>query len=265
LVVRGLSVRGQVYSLDPWYPFGGLFYGIGVEPWRNPLDVALWFLPCLFISELFFWSIIKYVSKRFQFPTFIILGVIGYCTSLWLPFRLPWSADVALTAVLFHGLGYSYRNMDKQVIRLPLGWKISGAIFIGILGFVLSIINGKADMNYNFYGNLLFFYCASFAGIYFWYYVIHTLPINRAVSYIGKNTIIIVGLLGVSSFVIRGIQYLLFGTLDSLGKAGIITTIIYSILDITLLVPVMHLINRFTPFILGRDTLARQSELNYRR
>ena len=51
-VVRGLSVRGQIYSLDPWYPFWGLFYGIGVEPWRNPLDVALWFLPCLFISEL---------------------------------------------------------------------------------------------------------------------------------------------------------------------------------------------------------------------
>ena len=251
-VVRGLSVRGQVYSLDPWYPFGGIFYGIGIEPWRNPLDIALWFLPCLFVSEIVFWSINKYIKRNYFVFVLIIFGIIGYCASLWLPFRLPWSADVALTAVVFYGIGYGYRNMDKQVISLPLVWKISGTILLAVLGFTLSVINGKADMNYNLYGNPLFFYCAAFSGIYFWYYVIRVLPHNRAVAYIGQNTIILVGLLGISSFIIRGFHYLLFGALGSMGKSGIIETVIYSILAISLLIPVMYLINRFAPFILGR-------------
>jgi fucose 4-O-acetylase-like acetyltransferase len=36
IVVRSLSLRGQALAIDPWLPFLGVFYGIGVDPWRNP-------------------------------------------------------------------------------------------------------------------------------------------------------------------------------------------------------------------------------------
>ena len=251
-IVRGLSVRGQVYSLDPWYPFFGIFVGIGVEPWRNPLDIALWFLPCLFVTEIIYWFVNKYKKTRRMYLVLSVIGLIGYISSIWSPYRLPWSIDTAATAVIFYCVGHRYRNLEMDIRKIHLIWKIMVIAAFAILGFGLGMLNGKADMNYNHYGNPLLFYCGAFAGIYLWYYIISACPINRLVTFIGKNTIILVGLLGISTFILRGLHYLLFGTLGSIGKSGIISTVIYCTFSICMLIPVMYLINRFCPFILGR-------------
>lgn len=157
VIVRGLSVRGQVLSLDPWHPFLGIFYGVGVGQWRNPLDIALWFLPCLFVTTMIFWYINKYLSGRSQVFALIIIGAIGLMTSMWLPFRLPWSADVALTAVVFYGTGYIARKRDEQISNLKWFWKAAVMASLAAIGFLLSFINVKVDMNHNFYGNPLLF------------------------------------------------------------------------------------------------------------
>jgi acyltransferase len=251
-VVRSLSIRGQAFSLNPWFPFWGIFYGLGVEPWRNPLDIALWFLPCLFVTEMIFWHINKYTRGISLVLALIICGVMGYVTSIWVPFRLPWSADVALSAVVFYALGYNFKKLGDPTNNLRRIWKIIIMAALAVLGFWLSLVNGKADMNYNFFGNPFLFYGAAFAGIYFWYSMIRILPTVGAISYIGQNTIVLVGLVGITAFVLQGFMYLLFGSLPTIGKAGLLETIIYTVLEIILLMPVMYVINRFAPFILGR-------------
>lgn len=251
-VVRSLSIRGQVFTVNPWFPFCGIFYGIGVGQWRNPLDIALWFLPCLFVADMIFWHINKYLRGGHKVFALIIFGIVGYVTSRWVPFRLPWSADVAFTAVVFYSAGSMARNRDAKIINLWLVWKIVAMASLAALGFSLSFINGKPDMNYNFYGNPFLFYSAAFAGIYFWYYMIRLIPTVRVIEYIGQNTIILIGLLGVSSFILRGSYYVLFGALSTVEKTGLIETVIYTVLEISLLIPVMYVINRFAPFILGR-------------
>ena len=251
-VVRSFSIRGQVFSINPWFPFWGIFYGIGVDQWRNPIDIALWFLPCLFVTEMIFWHINNYFRGSTQLFAVLLCGIVGYVTSIWAVFRLPWSVDVAFTAIVFYSVGNIARNWDERIISLKWIWKIVGMTSLAVLGYCLSLINGKPDMNYNFYGSPLLFYSAAFSGIYFWYYMIRLLPTMRLFEYMGQNTIILIGLAGVFSFILRGSYYLLFGSLYTVEKTGFIETVIYTVLEISLLIPVMYVINRFAPFILGR-------------
>jgi fucose 4-O-acetylase-like acetyltransferase len=193
-VVRALSVRGQVHSIDPLWPFVGIFYGIGIGEWRNPLDNALWFLPCLFVTEVLFWILNRHAKGVYRLGVVVLFGLSGYLMSIWMPFRLPWSIDVGFTAVVFYALG----NIAKQRNELLFAgkWATLLVYLIGIAGFVGAIINGKADMNYNKLNNPFLFYIAAFAGIYFWNYIFHLIPLSRLLSYIGRNTIILVGLSG---------------------------------------------------------------------
>lgn len=64
VIVRSLSIHGESLSMDPIKPFIGIFYGIGVNGWAIPLDTALWFLPCLFITEILMWLINSYFKNE---------------------------------------------------------------------------------------------------------------------------------------------------------------------------------------------------------
>ena len=251
LVVRSLSIRGQSLSQDPLQPFWGIFYGVGVDPWRNPLDITLWFLPCLFVAEIFYWFICDNFKGTFRTIVVILFLIGGYCTTIWMPFRWPWSADVALTAVLFYYAGNLARRMDEKLDNINIGWKIFLICLTGTIMLLLSKCDVKADLNYNHYGNPVLFIITAFSGIYFSYLLVRKIYISRIISYVGQNTIIFIGLGGVSSFFIRGIFYIVTGSVTS-GKIGIIETIIYSCLEICLFLPVMYIINRYFPFILGR-------------
>ncbi len=253
LVVRSLSVRGGVYSIEPWQSFVGIIYGIGSGPWHHPLNVALWFLPCLFITDIYFWFInVRLGSLKARIVALCFFCFTGLLFSCVLPFRMPWSADVALCAVIFYTAGYYTGRNDSFLNHVTLKQKTTAIIFFGVLNFLLALANGKADLNYNFYGNPLFFFGAAFSGILFWYLIIRETRDFRFISYLGENTIILIGMAGISSFVLRGLSYLLFNNLLVENKFFLFDSLVYSIFEIALIVPVIYMINRFAPFILGR-------------
>jgi fucose 4-O-acetylase-like acetyltransferase len=257
VVVHSLSVRGNVFSIDPWPPFAGIFYGVGSGPWHPPMDVALWFLPCLFITDIYFWFINRHLDNpKTRIAALCLFCIAGLLWSRAMPFRLPWSADVALCAVIFYTAGYYTGRNDSFLSRVAFPWKATAIALLGALNILLALANGKADMNYNFYGNALLFFGAAFSGIYFWYLVIRGTRNFRFISYLGGNTIILIGMVGISSFVLRGLSYVLFDNLLVEEKFGIVDSLFYSVLEIALIVPVIYAINRFAPFILGRDPSA---------
>jgi fucose 4-O-acetylase-like acetyltransferase len=257
IVVRSLSLRGQSLSLNPWMPFVGIFYGVGIDPWRNPMDIALWFLPCLFITDLLFWFLNSCVSQKFRLLAVISCSMAGYCMSLWLPLRLPWSADVSLMAIVFYYIGNLTRSYDEQLLPPQPIYRVLIVCILSSIVFVLSSANGKIDMNYNYYGNPILFLISACSGIYLFYYLIRQLPTARWLSYIGQNTIIIVGLAGISTFIIRGLNYLIFRSLPSEARLGVPMSILFTFLEIGLLVPAIYIINRYFPFIIGRHVSKR--------
>ena len=251
-IVRPLSIRGQALSTDPWYPFLGIFYAVGEGNWKNPLDVALWFLPCIFVVEIIYWRIRAHVSQPYQIFLVILSGIIGYLTTQCMSIRLPWSADVALTAVVFYAIG----DWSKEAlvrIKSISHWRWAAIVTLLLaVSIIASAFNGKADMNYNHYGNLLLFYAAALSGILTWIMITSIIPGNNIVTYVGKNTIIIVGLSGVANFVLQGIYFLVTKELPGTSKIGIFESLAYSTLLIASLTPAMLILNNYMPYLLGR-------------
>jgi acyltransferase len=257
VVVRSLSIRGQALSLDPWKVFLGIFYAIGTGPWHHPLDLALWFLPCLFVTELFYWFL-RTKLKDTGLVLFLVVGACaGYLLSIHTTIRLPWSVDVALTAVAFYAIGDISKKAIRFIVELDFKPRLVVAVFSFLVSYFFSCVNGKVDMNLVEYGNPALFYLSAMCGILFWVTIISSLPSTKIVTYLGGNTIIVLGLAGTSGFVLHGLYFLLTGKLLGADKLIFPEAIIFSFLQIIIIVPAIYFVNRFLPFILGRQSLAR--------
>ena len=254
IIVRNLSIRGESLRVSPIKPLLGIFYSIGVDGWSVPLDAALWFLTCLFLVEILFWFISSMCKKTLYLMFILIsLAALGYTGSLFAPIRLPWSMDVALTAVVFYGVGCTLkRKIEDLTGSVSIKFILLPCLFL--ISVVFCFLNGRIHMNSNYYNNIFFFYISAFAGILCCLMISKLLRGNVISDYIGRNTIIIVGLSGVSRFFIRGIYYLVFKQLLDISKCSIGMGIFWACFQILSLVPFMYIINTYCPFILGRDS-----------
>lgn len=147
----------------------------------------IWFLMCLFIAIMSYWSFMKYAKKCIGI---IAVGALltSWVLSLLVEKRLPWNISSAFMAIFFLYVG----NCIKKYNLVQYKWLALSAI----VGVVSALYNGdKVGMNQNAYGNILLFLLASISlsllvliacknfnilqkGIWVW---------------IGKNTLLIIG------------------------------------------------------------------------
>ncbi|PIU40805.1 MAG: hypothetical protein COS99_08790 [Candidatus Omnitrophica bacterium CG07_land_8_20_14_0_80_42_15] len=252
LAVRKLATHGFSLNTDPLKPFIGIFYGIGSGGWGAPLNTVLWFLPCLFVTEILIWKLNCSFQK--QYLPFVLIGLASLSvlvTISKLP-RLPWSVDVALAGSVFYGLGFLYKDfivkwMAKRYFIISLG-----AFFI--LNLWVGSLNGRVvDMNSNNYGNIVLFYISGIAGILFLIGISNLVARNKLFDFIGQNTLVIMCLGGVSFLLLKSIIYLFKGSLPVTSGLPVLMGITYSGLQILLLIPAIYLVNKFLPFIIGRQ------------
>lgn len=237
LVVRRLSIGGESLAVAPIKPLIGVFYGIGSGDWKVPLNQALWFLPCLFVVEIVFY----FVKQWYVLPAFAIAGYLV----TFLSFRLPWSADTALTAIVFYGIGYLYKEKWEAWLSrkdLPLLLAVS---------LIFCFLNSRVDMNNLAYGNVLYFYISALAGILFYVKLCELVETNKVIEYVGSNTVILIGSVGITAYFLRGVAYLLLHT--TLKQPGPGWALVLSILEIVFTVPAIYCINRWLPFVIGKS------------
>ncbi|AAM06039.1 acyltransferase family protein [Methanosarcina acetivorans] len=103
----------EFFENSALYGIYSILYALGPLVSHNP---PLWFLSCLFVTELLFYGFAK---KYYGEPGKLVLwltaaGVAGYLYSVYVLFRLPWNADVALAAVVFYGAGNLFRKFTEQ-------------------------------------------------------------------------------------------------------------------------------------------------------
>ncbi len=111
----------------------------------------LWFLTCLFISQLVFYWLVR-CKGIWQFLISACFFAINYLMNYYKMLILPWHFEVALIGSVFMLVGYYAR--EKKLID-----RIKNPIF-AVAGFAVSsiiiLLNGMADMYYRNYGNDLF-------------------------------------------------------------------------------------------------------------
>lgn len=233
----------------------------------------LWFLTCLFVTELLFYVLAKKYygePKRLVF-WLIIAGIIGYLYPVYVPFRIPWNVDVALAAIVFYGAGNLFRKFTEKESRSNFSLKLDSGFtekfsrverYLPVIAVLLSLLylgyllkfptDDKVNINVIKYGNFFSFYLLAFAGIFTFVYLSKRIISSKVLEYYGRNSLIILALhfplkdvLIKLVIIILGvdIEYIHYNTGFALGL---------TVLSLILLVPVIYVINSYFPFLLGK-------------
>lgn len=186
--------------------------------WSNksifPITGGIWFLQCMFVVEIVYWILTRFVSYRFLPVVAIVFAALSYMQSTN-ALSLPFSIDSALSAIVFFCIGNISRTIFNSINSSSLNGKknLLIAIVLIISGAVLSYFNGRVNPRTCEYGNIIiYFLCAlvSSAGwnclaigtdrcngkFFSW--------VNNELSEAGRNSIVYLGL---NQLVLTGLFY----------------------------------------------------------
>ena len=233
--------------------FTNLIYGVGGYGWLE-YNITLWFFPCLFITELIFFFLLRFSSRKILILSLFTLSILGYFFFEVVDpgkFRLPLGSDIALSAVVFYGIGYLLKpyllNNNLKVLHQPL------CFFFATLAYVIfsNLNQESAFVIGNFGKNYFYFYLSALSGILFWYQVSCFIKSNLLFEEISKNTLIIFPLHLLIFPFFTGVLVHIFNIPQSALDNSNIVGVTYTISAILLLVPFSWFLRRYTPFLLG--------------
>lgn len=235
-------------AYEPVKNFIGIFYAQGGPEYMN-WGIPMWFLPALFLVGVFDYFVSKLNFYYRLFPAFF-LPAIGWFLFWKFETHLPWSFDVALAMYGFYFFGHLIRKAN--LVELLSKWRI--ATIYAILFFTIHILcfhlNGRILYYYSDYGNFLLMYLNGLAG-FLWVFALFSLfPTFRVVVWIGQNTLPILAFHLLAMTFMKGLAILGFGVELHF---NIWLSFIYGLLQIALVAPIIFILNRYFPFLVGTD------------
>ena len=192
-----------------------------------------WFITSLFLIEIMFYFIQKYIKKDWQRVSIsFILALISYINSV-LPNKLygPWHIEAAFMGIFFYSIGYVFikkyekfkKIFDKKIISF-----IYGGV-LGIIGIIACYFNIHVSMYSGLYGNIIMFLVSSLASIFG--LVLFTkifLEKSRFFKTLGTYTLFILGYhIFLVTFIKRTFPILTTGNIEIFIFACIVTAIMF--------------------------------------
>lgn len=181
------DIRKQLY---------GIVYGNGNQGYLA-FNVALWFLPCLFVAKVSFAAITKFVRNKMALLTVLIfLSVIGYAWSvLYHDVKFPFGIESAFTAIVFFGMGYLL-NQTTRIKDTMTNYKLPVLFFAIVSTTVFAYLNyhfygHQIDMRVNRLNDYFFFYAGAFSGITVALIISMIISNNRLLEYLGKQSLLL--------------------------------------------------------------------------
>lgn len=233
-------------SLSPVKNLIGVFYAQGGREYMD-WGIPLWFLPCIFVVFSIFSFVQKIASKKIKALVLVLLICIGFLMSYFSKFNYFWSFDIALVALSFYSLGFFFKNRLLNLNKKEALWLLLLAL---IFHSILYFFNTKVDMYRSVYGNQFVFITSGVFGCLFWLMFFKSFPVFNFLSYLGKNTIVILGshtrVLTVIKLIILIVGGSAIFNFNEFTKIGI------SVLQIILMIPIIYLINKYLPLLNGK-------------
>lgn len=208
---------------------------------------AMYFLLLLFVAQLGIWAIIRITkgNKAYMLGIFFVLNLISICTQLK---SAVWHLNVVPVAMFFIFIGRLlmdfYIEHEEKIRRIKTPYYALMCIALFAAGALLMVYNGRVSIHGNAYGEdfVVYLICALCSSIAFSLVVIR-LPEMKLFSYIGMNTLFI---LGVHEPLIYWFK-LGFSENWSQLWANVLTSLICYFG----LVPFAYLATRFAPYLCG--------------
>ena len=230
-------------------PFSFLLNSIGSILALTGLS-AMWFLPCMFISEMLVWIVLR-LHKRNKWHGALLTGVL-------LLFGVMISTDNTRFIVLlrsFTGATFIYFGYllaaaysKKQNIFV---WLLVAACHIGIC-----YSNDTISIASRQYGNVLLFYANGLIGtwvvIQFHDYLMGPIlnKISQAISWIGKNSLVVVCTSLYPIELIRIVDYKI--TKNALPNLGIWEGMVICLIAVMIETGIILFCNKYLYFLFGR-------------
>ncbi len=234
---------------------------------KPAFNLLTWFLVCLFMVEVYhfggrhFWQ-----SVRSQTVAALIFLAVGWGVTWFVTFRGPlllpknfWFVHEALVAYGFYLLGVAGRQMGWGLGHGRRPWLLL-AILSCTLGAVLTYGRNTGPfitdvpvvlMSVSSHGHWFWFPVTAVAGSLLIICLARLLPATRLLAYIGQNSLILMGLNGLFfEFFNHPIIAAPFWTTDPwavTAQASLVTA-----LSITLCLPAVHFLNKYTPQLIGK-------------
>jgi acyltransferase len=231
----------------------GVFFNLYVViccAYGNLINTPLWFLPCLFITEIFFFISRKHFNQNYKFLALVIIfSLIGFLYSTYIPLRMPWGIDIAFTGIVFYSAGYFFRNKYENIFFRESSIFVFSLFLMHIL---LSFTNPRVDMYKLIYNDYFLFYVSAFSGILFYIYIFKTIRPSKILQFYGKNSLIVLGL---HYLIISTLKYILPTLFNSLNLQinESMFFVVNVFLTLFLVIPVIIIINRCFPYVTGKS------------
>lgn len=270
----------EFFEASALYGIYSILYALGPLVSYNP---PLWFLTCLFVTELLFYGFAKkYYGKPGKFVLLLTAsGILGYLYSVYVPFRLPWNVDVALAAVVFYGAGNLFRKFTESKPGQGPGSSLESSSRVGeglfrrdnflpgllilvnlfYLGYLLKFPTAdKVNMNVLKYGGFFSFYFFAFSGALAFVYLFKKIGSSKVLEYYGRNSLIVLALHFPLKDVLTKLALMSFGVELEYFYYNTAFALSLTVLNLLCLVPVIFVINNYFPFLLGKKGSSAEFE-----
>jgi len=216
----------------------------------------LWFWPCMFVSDLYFYWILQFAPKNhhrrqcYLAAAILIMLGISWITCRLLPFRLPFTADTACMATAFILTGYLFGSQISWLLQKSRLFTDIVLLTCALLAMGLAIMTETTSllMYINEYGHYGYTLCAAYSGILVFLIIAKWLYRLCASAGFLKSLILWYGYHSLGTFPVHlSIKIWICQSLPPVCRSW------YILLPAMLLIniPIVNLIEKYFPFMLG--------------
>ena len=213
----------------------------------------LWFLTCLFMTEIVFWALLR-LGKKLRIIVIALLFIPGlvywtYMDLLHLP-HLFWNFDQTCFFLAFLAIGFvtSKRNLaEKFLCSLKRNLFVA---LVSVLVFSLAFTIREQTMSWMLFVSMQAVMC--FTSLLAFVAIVKKIKNNFVLNFIGQNTLTILALHIMVQSILRGVLFKVFHVAPEVLESSLFVGLAMTAVTLAALVPVILLINRFTPWLAGK-------------
>lgn len=220
-------------------------------------NIVLWFLPCLFVSNILFYIYWRLSRGNYIFSLILFFIVVGcFCTYYYPDLNLPFCLNQSFCALPIVGVGYGIMSLIKRrsgvLSRKPVVRKLLFIVSVAVM-IAICILEPSNDMRMNNYGmGYLLFLFLAFVGIYFVYCLSTFLVKIQFCFFLGMNSLLIMLLHEPIKRVVIKIMSLLFSLDVEIIRSSLGLILLCTGFVVIILIPIIIFINKHMRFLLGK-------------
>ncbi|MGE5314947.1 MAG: acyltransferase family protein [Acidobacteriota bacterium] len=233
-----------------YVPLEGMLYGVNNDRYLIHNSV-LWFFPCLFAVRLAYYALARFIRTSMLPVSILMAACFGIMLHDAVPFRIPWSADIALMCLPFYAAG--------ALLQRVRGMK--GALNKKLCLLLLPVAAGchLAGLQYNSMvflyrgaiGMPAIFYLNAALGIATWVCAGSLIPASRTITRLAKESIVLFPLHCLVYLFISGVFIVLLGLPAEFNNGSILFAAGYVGVTVPVLLRAARVLHRYVPRALG--------------